>query len=232
MNTAVIEARALTKTIYSASEPISILQGIDLTVNAGDSVAILGASGSGKSTLLGVLAGLDTVNSGNIRLLGDELTELNEDQRTALRAGQIGFVFQSFHLLPELTALENVALTLELFNRPDALKLAQEWLTRLRLQHLAAHYPSHLSGGEQQRVALCRAFAVEPKILFADEPTANLDAHTAINVLDQLFALIDDSQTSLVVATHDPVLACRCRDRYQLQDGILSSAPKDQEGSC
>ncbi len=232
MNTAVIEARALIKTIYSASEPISILQGIDLTVNAGDSVAILGASGSGKSTLLGVLAGLDTVNSGNIRLLGDELTELNEDQRTALRAGQIGFVFQSFHLLPELTALENVALTLELFNRPDALKLAQEWLTRLGLQHRAAHYPSQLSGGEQQRVALCRAFAVEPKILFADEPTANLDAHTAINVLDQLFALIDDSQTSLVVATHDPVLACRCRRQYQLQDGILSSAPKDQEGSC
>ncbi|GHA00368.1 ABC transporter ATP-binding protein [Arenicella chitinivorans] len=232
MSTAVIHAHKLSKTIYSASQPIKILRGVDLTVNAGDSVAILGASGSGKSTLLGVLAGLDTVNNGHIQLLGEELTTLNEDQRTALRAGQIGFVFQSFHLLPELSAVENVALTLELFNRSDALNVAYEWLTRLGLAHRAEHYPSQLSGGEQQRVALCRAFAVEPKILFADEPTANLDAHTANNVLDQLFSLLDTSQTSLVVATHDPVLARRCRHRFQLQDGILNSAPKDQESLC
>ena len=232
MSTTVIHARALTKTIYSASQPIDILRGVDLTVKAGDSVAIQGASGSGKSTLLGILAGLDTVSSGQIHLLGKALNTLSEDQRTALRAGQIGFVFQSFHLLPELTALENVALTLELFNHSDALHRAHEWLTRLGLQHRATHYPNQLSGGEQQRVALCRAFAVEPKILFADEPTANLDAHTANNVLDQLFSLLATSQTSLVVATHDPVLARRCHHRFQLQEGILRSAPTDQEGAC
>jgi len=184
-------------------------------------VAILGESGSGKSTLLGLCAGLDLPTQGRINLTGHALTTMDEDERADLRAQHCGFVFQSFHLLPELTALENIALPLELFGHAEPTHTAQHWLEQLGLADRSHHWPKQLSGGEQQRVALGRAFAVSPQVLFADEPTANLDQKTAQHVIDQLFQQHQLKQNSLLLVTHDQGLAARCDQVYHLSAGQL-----------
>lgn len=217
----ILSAKSLKREVNTTSGMLTIFNDVSLDLKEGESVAIQGASGSGKSTLLGILAGLDIPQSGRVMIDGRELTELDEDQRAVLRADNVGFVFQSFHLIDDLTALENVALPLELFGRKNALETAHKWLTKLGLDDRKGHTPSQLSGGEQQRVALCRAFAVEPTILFADEPTANLDIVTAETVLDQLFLLQRELGTSMVIATHDEVLARRCDRALYIQSGQL-----------
>lgn len=218
---AVIQSSALIKTIEAPQGAIPILLGVDLAVQAGEAVSVIGASGSGKSTLLGLLAGLDSPSGGKVSLLGQDLTGLDENGRAAVRAGRVGFVFQAFHLLPGLTALDNVALPLELGGAADARQRAASLLQRVGLQDRARHFPNQLSGGEQQRVAIARAFATEPEVLFADEPTGNLDAATGARIIDTLFALRAEHGTSLVLVTHDPDLAARCDRRYRLNDGRL-----------
>ncbi|MEN5069817.1 ABC transporter ATP-binding protein [Stenotrophomonas sp. TWI1183] len=192
-----------------------------MTVHEGESVAIVGASGSGKTTLLGLLAGLDLPSHGTIALAGAELNTLDEEARAQLRAREVGFVFQSFHLLPALTAEENIALPLELAGREDAARV-REVLEQVGLGHRARHYPRQLSGGEQQRVALARAFVARPRILFADEPTGSLDQATGQQISDLLFALNATSDTTLVLVTHDLRLARRCERIYQLDGGRLA----------
>lgn len=226
-NNRVIVASGLQKQVIApaannASEILSILTDINLQVAAGVSVAITGASGSGKSTLLGLLAGLDVPTAGSLQLFGQELTQLSEDQRAALRLGKVGFVFQSFHLLEHLTAVENVLLPLELAQVKGDLK--QRALTALEQVGLAARaqqFVTKLSGGEQQRVALARAFVTQPELLFADEPTGNLDRHTGQEVATLLFRLQHDYQTTLILVTHDESLAAQCNDWYRLADGRL-----------
>jgi len=218
---AILCAQSIKREVDTESGVLTILDGVSLELNVGESVAIQGASGSGKSTLLGVLAGLDVPQQGKVIIEGHDVTELGEDQRALLRADNVGFVFQSFYLIDDLTALENVALPLELFGRKDALDTATDWLIKLGMKERMRHLPKQLSGGEQQRVALCRAFAVEPAILFADEPTANLDSATAETVLDQLFSLQQAQNTSMVIATHDQALAQRCDRVLNLQSGRL-----------
>jgi putative ABC transport system ATP-binding protein len=217
----VIETSALTKTINAPQGAIPILLGVDLAVQPGEAVSVVGASGSGKSTLLGILAGLDLPSGGKVSLLGSDLGQLDEDGRAALRAGRVGFVFQAFHLLPGLTALDNVALPLELHGQHEARVRAAELLQRVGLAERAGHYPNQLSGGEQQRVAVARAFAGEPEILFADEPTGNLDAATGARIIDILFELRAEQGTSLVLVTHDHDLAERCDRQYRLANGRL-----------
>lgn len=192
-----------------------------MTVHEGESVAIVGASGSGKTTLLGLLAGLDLPSHGTIALAGAELNTLDEESRAQLRAREVGFVFQSFHLLPALTAEENIALPLELAGREDPARV-REVLEQVGLGHRARHYPRQLSGGEQQRVALARAFVARPRILFADEPTGSLDQTTGQQISDLLFALNATSDTTLVLVTHDLRLAQRCERIYQLDGGRLA----------
>ncbi|WP_018954524.1 ABC transporter ATP-binding protein [Thioalkalivibrio sulfidiphilus] len=222
--TALVEAIGLTKSVQGPGGQLDILKGVDLAVAPAEAVAILGASGSGKSTLLGLLAGLDLPSGGEVRLLSESLGNLEEDARARLRAGQVGFVFQSFQLLPALTALENVMLSLELGGHPgDARKLALEALERVGLKDRVAHYPSQLSGGEQQRVAVARAFAPNPKVLFADEPTGNLDQVTGEQIIRLLFGLKDELGTALVLVTHDVELASRCDRRLFLRDGVLGT---------
>lgn len=216
-------ASGLVKFVDTAAGRIDILQRIDLAVSPGEAVAILGASGSGKSTLLGLLAGLDQASAGDVRLFGTQLGDLDEDGRAALRAGKVGFVFQSFQLLSGMTALENVMLPLELAGHGKPEQAAKAALSEAGLAQRLHHYPSQLSGGEQQRVALARAFAPNPKVLFADEPTANLDAHTGERVADLLFKLQEQSQTVLILVTHDVMLADRCDRRLYLRDGMLES---------
>jgi putative ABC transport system ATP-binding protein len=220
MNT-ILSAQSIKREVDTKSGILTILDDVSLELKAGVSVAIQGASGSGKSTLLGVLAGLDIPQQGKVIIDGRDITGLDEDQRAVLRANKVGFVFQSFYLIDDLTALENVALPLELFGHADPVANATDWLERLGLADRIGHLPRQLSGGEQQRVALCRAFAVQPKILFADEPTANLDTATAETVLDQLFSLQRELNTSMVIATHDRALALRCDRVLQLQSGRL-----------
>ncbi|MEH6473726.1 MAG: ABC transporter ATP-binding protein [Halopseudomonas sp.] len=200
---------------------LAILSGLNLEVNRGESVAILGASGSGKSTLLGLLAGLDRASSGQIQLNGQSLERLDEDQRAVLRSQCVGFVFQNFQLLPALTALENVMLPLELNGDPHAEAEAQRLLERVGLQSRLDHTPLQLSGGEQQRVAIARAFAAHPAILFADEPTGNLDRKTGETVIELLFDLNREQHTTLILVTHDVHLAERCQRRLELADGLL-----------
>ncbi|ACL73195.1 ABC transporter ATP-binding protein [Thioalkalivibrio sulfidiphilus] len=222
--TALVEAIGLSKSVQGPGGRLDILKGVDLAVAPAEAVAILGASGSGKSTLLGLLAGLDLPSGGEVRLLSESLGNLEEDARARLRAGQVGFVFQSFQLLPALTALENVMLSLELGGHPgDARKLALEALERVGLKDRVAHYPSQLSGGEQQRVAVARAFAPNPKVLFADEPTGNLDQVTGEQIIRLLFGLKDELGTALVLVTHDVELAGRCDRRLFLRDGVLGT---------
>ena len=203
---------------------IDILQDVSLELVAGEAVAILGASGSGKSTLLGLLAGLDDASSGEIRLFGDDLAQLDEDGRAALRAGRVGFVFQSFQLLPGMTALENVMLPLELSGEPKPRPLAEAALSQVELSQRLHHYPSQLSGGEQQRVAIARAFATRPLLLFADEPTGSLDQATGGRISDLIFQLRNESGAALLLVTHDASLAARCDRRLLLQHGRLERA--------
>lgn len=217
-----IETRELKQEVSSSEGTLVILKGIDMAVQRGESVAIVGASGSGKSTLLGMLAGLDRPSSGSIWLGGREITTLDEEQRALLRGELVGFVFQNFQLLPSLTALENVMLPLEVKAVADPRPRALEWLRRVGLEERKGHYPIQLSGGEQQRVALARAFASDAPILFADEPTGNLDARTGQKVADLLFDLNRESQTTLVLVTHDSKLAGRCERQLEMDAGALT----------
>ena len=222
MNTSVIQTRDLVKTIPQSGHDLQILRGINLDITQGESVAITGTSGSGKSTLLGLLAGLDLPTSGRIALFEQDLTPMNEDQRAAVRLGKVGFVFQSFHLLDNLTALENVLLPLELGAANAEFKArAVQALQQVGLGQRLNHYPTQLSGGEQQRVALARAFVTQPKILFADEPTGNLDKATGLEITQLLFNLQSQWQTTLVLVTHDESLAARCQSHYRMANGVL-----------
>jgi putative ABC transport system ATP-binding protein len=211
----------LIKQVPTHHGKLTILDGISFEVETGQSVAIVGASGSGKSTLLSLMAGLDTPSSGTVTLLDEAITAFTEDQRAEFRARNVGFVFQSFHLLNTLTALENVALPLELKQGRSAEKEAQELLCRVGLEARADHYPNQLSGGEQQRVAIARAFAANPRILFADEPTGNLDTQTGKQVADLLFDLNQSQGTTLILVTHDMKLAQRCDRQLELSGGQL-----------
>ena len=216
-----VSAKGLSKTVPTNDGPLSILTNVELEVAQGEAVAILGASGSGKSTLLSLLAGLDTATGGNARLFGADLGERDEDGRAALRAGRVGFVFQSFQLLSGMTALENVMLPLELANHGQPEATATEALREAGLGARLHHYPSRLSGGEQQRVAVARAFAPNPSVLFADEPTANLDAVTGEKIADLLFRLRTGNRATLVLVTHDETLARRCDRQLLLHGGAL-----------
>ncbi len=215
-----VEVKQLSKRVQDAAGVLTILDDITFSLHAGDSLAITGASGSGKSTLLGLLAGLDTPTSGEVNLLGQSLFALNEDGRAALRAKSVGFVFQSFHLLPNLNALENVMLPLELSGR-DAQAQATALLQQVGLGERLHHFPSTLSGGEQQRVSLARAFAQQHAVLFADEPTGSLDEVTGAKIIDLMFELQRDRQTTLILVTHDPKLAARCDRQLVMQGGRL-----------
>lgn len=208
----------------SGEGTLSILHDISFAVSAGEAVAIVGASGSGKSTLLGLMAGLDVPTAGSVRLLGEDIGLLDEDARAALRGRALGFVFQSFQLLPALTALENVMLPLELAGQGEARPMAQAMLARVGLGARLTHYPKYLSGGEQQRVALARAFAMRPQLLLADEPTGNLDAATGAQIIDLMFAMNAESGTTLILVTHDNQLAERCGRMLRLVDGRLMAA--------
>jgi len=215
----IILADALTKIVRSGDAPLTILDNVSFVVEPGASLAIVGASGSGKTTLLGLLAGLDRPTSGEIRIDGAALSALDEDALAAMRQRLLGFVFQSFQLLPALTALENVMLPLELAGAADAGDRAKTWLDRVGLGKRITHYPRQLSGGEQQRVAIARAFAGEPKLLMADEPTGNLDGATGVEVADLMFRLNREHGTTLVLVTHDLSLAARCGRRISLAAG-------------
>ena len=219
--TSVLTARGIGKTVKSGDRDLVILRDIDLAVMPGEAVAVVGASGSGKSTLLALLAGLDTPTAGSVLLDGADLFALDEDARAVLRGRTVGFVFQSFQLLPSLTALENVMLPLELAGRDDAEAQAREILARVGLGERLQHYPKYLSGGEQQRVALVRAFVVRPKLLLADEPTGSLDAESGEAVIALLFELNRASGTTLVLVTHDEQLARRCQRVVRLAAGRI-----------
>ena len=215
-----IEVSNISKQVSTSEGTLTILDKINLSITSGETLAIVGPSGSGKSTLLGILAGLDLPTTGTVILNGQNITAMDEEGRAAVRAGHVGFVFQSFHLLPGLTALENVALPLELQGDKDALKTAAHYLTRVGLDHRTTHYPRQLSGGEQQRVAVARAFACKPTILFADEPTGNLDTGTGEKINDLLFDLNKEEGTTLVLVTHEHNLAKRCGKRLVLAGGL------------
>ncbi|MET1077344.1 MAG: ABC transporter ATP-binding protein [Pseudomonas sp.] len=217
----ILTARHLSKVVPSAEGELSILHALSLDLLRGDSLAIVGRSGSGKSTLLGLLAGLDLPSSGEVTLAGHALSQLSEDQRARVRAEHVGFVFQSFQLLDSLNALENVMLPLELEGRDDARQRARDLLERVGLGQRLRHMPRQLSGGEQQRVAIARAFAAEPSVLFADEPTGNLDSHTGQRISDLLFELNRERGTTLVLVTHDERLAHRCQRLIHLEGGRL-----------
>ena len=212
----VLEARNVSKTVTSPDGPLTILADVSLLVRTGETLAIVGASGSGKSTLLALLAGLDSPSTGSVAIAGVDLTALDEDGRAALRGRQVGFVFQSFHLIPSLTALENVMLPLELANRGDARAAAGQALAQVGLTARVAHYPKQLSGGEQQRVAIARAFVTHPAVLFADEPTGNLDIVTGQRITDLLFELNRSIGSTLILVTHDRALARRCGRMLEL----------------
>ncbi len=217
----IIEVADLRLTLDSAAGSVNILRGIDLSVAAGESVSIVGPSGSGKSTLLAILGGLERASSGTVRIAGQDLGAMDEDALAAFRRYHIGIVFQSFHLLMSMNALENVAVPLELAGRADAMERAAQLLERVGLAHRRHHYPAQLSGGEQQRVALARAMAPEPAILLADEPTGNLDARTGAQVIDLLFGLHRSQGNTLIMVTHDDALAARCGRRLRIDDGRI-----------
>jgi putative ABC transport system ATP-binding protein len=222
-NNSVLTARGIGKTVKSGTSDLVILREIDLEVTRGEAVAVVGASGSGKSTLLAILAGLDTPTSGAVELDGQDLFSMNEDLRAELRGRTVGFVFQSFQLLPSLTALENVMLPLELSSEERAETLARQMLVRVGLAERLQHYPKHLSGGEQQRVALARAFVVRPKLLLADEPTGSLDAESGAEIIQLLFEMNREYGTTLVMVTHDESLAARCSRVVRLAAGRIVS---------
>jgi len=219
--TAVLAANSVTKQVSSPEGTLTILSDVSFAIDKGDSVAIVGASGAGKSTLLALLAGLDLPTEGEVHLDGTNLTNLDEDGRAAVRAASVGFVFQSFHLVPSLNALENVMLPLELGGRDNPRQVATDILDQVGLGDRWSHYPAQLSGGEKQRVAIARAFATEPAVLFADEPTGNLDSGTGGNVVDLMFELNRNSSTTLILVTHDESLAARCDRIIGLDAGRL-----------
>ena len=220
----VLEVRGVSKQVSSPEGTLAILDNVELSIGRGETVAVMGASGAGKSTLLALLAGLDTPTAGSVHLAGHDLGALDEDGRAAVRARHVGFVFQSFHLVPSLTALENAMLPLELAGRSDARAAALEVLGRVGLGERVGHYPRQLSGGEQQRVAIARAFVTRPDVLFADEPTGNLDAATGARVVDLLFGLNREAGATLVLVTHDRSLAGRCGRVIRLDAGRVVPA--------
>ncbi|GAC14707.1 lipoprotein-releasing system ATP-binding protein LolD [Aliiglaciecola lipolytica E3] len=217
-----IETKQITKVVSTSEGELQILQPISFNVKEGESVAIVGASGSGKSTLLSLLAGLDQVSDGEILLAGSPLHSMDEEQRARIRGEKVGFIFQSFMLVQSLTALENIMLPAEIAGMDNAKQLGQQILEKVGLGHRGNHYPNQLSGGEQQRVAIARAFITKPKILFADEPTGNLDAANSEKVESLLFELNRNSDTTLVLVTHDPVLAKHCQRQLNMQAGVLT----------
>ena len=217
----IVIAKNLVKEVLIQDKPLTILSAVSLSIQPGESLAIVGASGSGKSTLLGLLAGLDEATSGDIELCGHSLSMLDEDGRAAVRGDNVGFVFQSFQLLPNLTALENVLLPLEITGESIDHQQVKTLMARVGLSDRLNHYPSQLSGGEQQRVAIARAFVTSPAVLFADEPTGNLDTVTGANIIDLLFELNHSNNTTLVMVTHDQHLAQRCDRHIQLEAGSL-----------
>lgn len=223
MNAVVIETHGVAKVVPTAEGELAILEGIDLEINAGETVAIVGASGSGKTTLLGILAGLDVPSAGQVNLCGAELTALDEEERAKVRGEQIGFVFQTFQLLGSLTALENVMLPAELRGEAEAERDARDLLAKVGLAERLDHYPRQLSGGEQQRVAIARAFASRPNVLFADEPTGNLDTRTGQKIIELLFELNAEFDTTLVLVTHDDRLAARCQRIVEIAGGRIVS---------
>ena len=216
-----VDVEAVAYQVQMAEESLVILNDINLSIKKAESVAIVGTSGSGKTTLLGLLAGLDLPSAGSIRVAGADLSSMNEDQRADFRAKHVGIIFQSFHLLPALTALENVLLPIELSGRTNSFERAKQLLEQVGLKHRMHHKPSELSGGEQQRVAIARAFAAEAEILFADEPTGNLDQQTGEQIVELLFDLNLEQSTTLVLVTHDMSLAKRCERILRLQNGTL-----------
>jgi putative ABC transport system ATP-binding protein len=222
----VLKAEQLTKQVSSPEGGLTILSDVSFSITAGESVAITGASGAGKSTLLALLAGLDLPTKGRIWLNDNELTALDEDGRAVIRAASVGFVFQSFHLVPSLNALENVMLPLELGGRRDARETALEIIDQVGLSERWSHYPAQLSGGEKQRVAIARAFATQPAVLFADEPTGNLDSRTGGHIMDLMFELNRNSATTLILVTHDHGLAARCDRIIELDAGLLVADSK------
>ncbi|WP_342808284.1 MULTISPECIES: ABC transporter ATP-binding protein [Alteromonadaceae] len=226
-----IETKQITKVVSTSEGELQILQPISFKVKAGESVAIIGASGSGKSTLLSLLAGLDQVTEGEIFLAGAPLHSMDEEQRARLRGEKVGFIFQSFMLVQSLTALENIMLPAEIAGLDNAKQLGQQILEQVGLGHRGNHYPNQLSGGEQQRVAIARAFITKPKILFADEPTGNLDAANSEKVESLLFELNRDSDTTLVLVTHDPVLAKQCQRQLSMQAGVLTEVTSSDSQS-
>jgi putative ABC transport system ATP-binding protein len=219
----IVAARGLTRQVLGPAGPLIILSDVNLEIEAGEAVAIQGPSGSGKSTLLGQLAGLDTPTSGSVHLLGQNLSNLDEDGKAEIRAGKVGFVFQMFHLISGFTALENVELALELAGQKNSRLTAVHMLESVGLRERMNHLPIQLSGGEQQRVAVARAFAIKPKVLFADEPTGNLDSDTGKLIADMLFAMRREYKSTLVLVTHDAVLASRCDRILTMESGRLQA---------
>jgi len=224
MQTSVIKAKSVSKTVSTNQEQLTILEGINLDIKKGESVAIVGSSGAGKSTLMTIMAGLDIPSTGTIELMGQELSKLNDEKRAAIRSESVGFVFQSFLLIPSLSALENVTLPCLLKGEDEDIDRAKALLTSVGLEHRMGHTPAQLSGGEQQRVALARAFMIQPEVLFADEPTGNLDQQTAQKVIELLFELNQQHGTTLVLVTHDMKLAELCERRIRMQAGRLEEA--------
>jgi len=217
----ILSVKNVSKTYQSGSRKLTVLDNVNFSIEEGETVAIVGPSGSGKTTLLGLCAGLDYATSGSVELNGHALESLSEDERAAVRSKEVGFIFQNFQLLPTLTALENVMVPLELKKRKDAITRAQELLSLVGLADRATHYPTQLSGGEQQRVSIARAFANEPKILFADEPTGNLDTETGSIIEDMIFNLNKQNGTTLVLVTHDPELAKKTNKIIQIKGGVI-----------
>ncbi len=223
----VLEAHGISKQVSSPEGPLTILSKVSFGISAGESVAVVGPSGAGKSTLLALLAGLDLPTEGHVVLNGSNLSELDEDGRARIRAESVGFVFQSFHLVPSLNALENVMLPLELAGVADARKTSHSIIEQVGLEDRWRHYPAQLSGGEKQRVAIARAFATEPAVLFADEPTGNLDSRTGSNIMQLMFELNRNSSTNLVLVTHDLSIAEQCGRMLSLDAGLLVSDSKE-----
>lgn len=228
MTKPVIEMKDVSLTLGEGASSVHVLKGISLDIAAGETAGIVGPSGSGKSTLLMVLAGLERIDAGQIRIAGEDLTAMSEDQLAAFRGRNVGIVFQSFHLIPNMTALENVAVPLELAGRDDAFAIAERELTEVGLKDRLTHYPGELSGGEQQRVAIARALAPSPRLLIADEPTGNLDQATGRQIADMLFAKAVERDMTLMLVTHDPALAARCSRQIAIRSGRIESEPQLQ----
>jgi len=227
----IMELKDVHLTLAAGGLAVDVLRGVDLCVDAGQTVSVVGASGAGKTTLLMVAAGLERPSAGSVRVAGSELTALSEDALARFRRDNVGVVFQAFHLVPTMTALENVALPLEFAGVADAPDRAREWLAAVGLEHRAGHYPAQLSGGEQQRVAIARAFAPEPRLILADEPTGNLDADTGARVADLLFETRERRGTTLVLVSHDVKLAARCARTVTMRDGRLDGAATTGAGN-